>query len=415
MFTGMMHDFRIVGFSQEEIDKQLIERGEEFEADVSTALPERKLAFVLSALIAAYCLFTAPRGTCFGSRLGVTLVVCAVVWLLSSISWSVSPGETARELVRVVVYLALCVGLVKKFAPLELVMMLMVVSVLSIATAVWYEVFVGSYEFVDEVYRLNGSMHPNSLSRFSVYIAVPAAAFMVLSTKHRLSWGVLLLVSFVIIQLTACRTSLGSALAGIVAMAVVYLGARRFVVPAFAGVAALGLLLMLIGIGGQSAQDSAGGAIAMGRTESVSSMTGRLPLWGALIERVSDRPLVGFGYGAFWDTRMIASVHRQIGWYAGHSHNCYMELLVNLGVIGLAIFICLGVHSLRRCVDLTQSTRELAYPILGGLLAASFVNGITEVGCVLPREHAIFTGIYVLAALRLPTHEYRIADDRGTS
>ncbi len=413
MFCGMMHDFRSVGFTQEMIDKELIERRDDLAADVNTALIERKLAFVLAAAIAAFCWISPGRNYRWHSPTGAVLIACGLSWMMASYFWSDSRPETAKELLRVGVYSALCFGLVRRFPPLELVFLLIVASLLSIAVAVFCEVYVGSSDFVDEVYRLNGSMHPNSLSRFAVYTAIPAAAFALFTNQYRLFWITLLLGSFVIIQLTACRTSLGSAVVGIVALAALHLGWKRFVMTSAVGTAFLGLLLLVIGVGGQSMARSAGDTVAMGRSESVSSLTGRLPLWNALLERAEQHPLVGYGYGAFWNSEKIASIHRQIGWYAGHSHNCYVELLVNIGAIGLLLFLAIGVFAFYRCVLLTNQTGEIVYPILGGLLAASFMNGLTEVGCVLPREHAIFSGLFLLATMRSPVNEFSIAPQTG--
>src|SRR3546814_8434536 len=60
---------------------------------------------------------------------------------------------------------------------------------------------------------------------------------------------------------------------------------------------------------GSSAQD----AVLLGREDPGSgdptSLTGRVPLWGVLIEHyVSERPLLGYGFQGFWTPRHIVEV-----------------------------------------------------------------------------------------------------------
>ncbi len=77
---------------------------------------------------------------------------------------------------------------------------------------------------------------------------------------------------------------------------------------------------------------------ALGRS---SSLTGRVPLWEALIPMIQSRPWLGYGYGSFWlGNRWPSSViWNQIGWYPFHAHNGFLEILIDLGLVGLAFFL----------------------------------------------------------------------------
>lgn len=66
-----------------------------------------------------------------------------------------------------------------------------------------------------------------------------------------------------------------------------------------------------------------------------AGMSGRFPLWEQVIYFIGQRPLLGYGYEAFWatdaiETRMIAAVIRYTPFY---SHNGLLEILLTGGVV----------------------------------------------------------------------------------
>jgi O-antigen ligase len=72
-----------------------------------------------------------------------------------------------------------------------------------------------------------------------------------------------------------------------------------------------------------------------------SDLTGRLPLWNALIPFIRSRFLLGYGYGeAFWKVKAYTQVvWAAAGWKAPFSHNGFIEVLVGTGIVGLVVWI----------------------------------------------------------------------------
>lgn len=68
---------------------------------------------------------------------------------------------------------------------------------------------------------------------------------------------------------------------------------------------------------------------AVGRDQS---LTGRVDTWAKVIPYVWDKPFWGCGYGAFLTDSMIET----IGAY--HVHNGYLDIILNIGFIGLGFF-----------------------------------------------------------------------------
>lgn len=77
----------------------------------------------------------------------------------------------------------------------------------------------------------------------------------------------------------------------------------------------------------------------LGKNET---LTGRTLIWFMIYMAILNKPLLGYGYGAFWnssDNIESFKILEDAGWNVTHSHNGFLELAVNLGVFGLCIFI----------------------------------------------------------------------------
>jgi exopolysaccharide production protein ExoQ len=139
-------------------------------------------------------------------------------------------------------------------------------------------------------------------------------------------------------------------------------------------------------------------AEAMGRDPS---LTGRTELWAASALIGLERPLLGFGYNAFWlgTEGQSADVWRIVGWAAPSAHNGLLETWLDLGAIGVA----LAVFSFGSCVrKALQSIRiapdwEYAWPLL--FLVFLFVLNLTE--SVFLEGNSIYWFLYVVVALDL--------------
>ncbi len=72
------------------------------------------------------------------------------------------------------------------------------------------------------------------------------------------------------------------------------------------------------------------------------TLSGRTEIWGALITKIEERPLLGYGYLGFW--RGIYGESAYIGKVFGstylppHSHNGFFELTLAFGLLGLGVF-----------------------------------------------------------------------------
>ncbi|HMU04368.1 MAG TPA: O-antigen ligase family protein [Saprospiraceae bacterium] len=110
------------------------------------------------------------------------------------------------------------------------------------------------------------------------------------------------------------------------------------------------------------------------RLEEVMSMTGRLPFWQALIsEGLPREPLLGFGFMRIDYKEFFQSTHT----YPGKmTHNTFMQVLMNLGFVGLTLVIFQMIFTLR---GIFRENKEIKLMLLGMLIPV-IINSFTEFG-----------------------------------
>ncbi len=112
-----------------------------------------------------------------------------------------------------------------------------------------------------------------------------------------------------------------------------------------------------------------------GGMDEVMTMTGRLPFWTALInEAFPKEPWLGFGFMRIYYTDTFQSVHT----YAGHmTHNTFMQVLMNLGIIGFTIVLFQMTFTIRGFARTEDKEKKL---MLMGILIPVMINSFTEFG-----------------------------------
>lgn len=115
--------------------------------------------------------------------------------------------------------------------------------------------------------------------------------------------------------------------------------------------------------------------VKQGGLEEVLSMTGRLPFWHALLtEGLPREPLLGYGFMRISYGEYFQSVHT---YAAQMAHNTFIQVLMNLGLVGFTIVV-LQLASTIRAFVLAPSPQ---LRLLGvGLLIPILINSFTEFG-----------------------------------
>jgi len=133
-------------------------------------------------------------------------------------------------------------------------------------------------------------------------------------------------------------------------------------------------------------------------------LTGRVPLWILSSAVALQRPWFGFGYEAFWlpNQTFTRRIWYVLAWNAPHAHNGFLELWLELGLCGVALF--LGVFSYYIAKAFRFSYRNSFHPAaLWPLmfLLFLFVGNLTESSFL--AGNSIYFILYVAAASMLST------------
>lgn len=127
-----------------------------------------------------------------------------------------------------------------------------------------------------------------------------------------------------------------------------------------------------------------------------STLTGRTQLWGLILNSISRRPLLGYGYNGFWlglrgeSLTIIAAS----GWIVPHAHNGLLDVLLGLGVVGGIVFLT----SFARLLTMLVRDAGRSGATLDVLWPASFIALLVVVNStesLLLSSNSIFWLLYV--------------------
>ena len=118
-----------------------------------------------------------------------------------------------------------------------------------------------------------------------------------------------------------------------------------------------------------------------------SDLTGRDEIWAGTWAAAQDRLLFGHGFGVFWsvDSPQRAALRRLVGWNVAGPHQGVLEVITELGLFGLVLFVALvmvvGARLAGRVMDGSVTRSHLAG---AGLLLAVIVSSVSEATLVVP-------------------------------
>ena len=110
------------------------------------------------------------------------------------------------------------------------------------------------------------------------------------------------------------------------------------------------------------------------------TLTGRTDLWSYVTGNIAQRPILGWGFAAFWTSDNIAAgeISTLLGWGVPEAHNGILEMMLEVGIVGTFLFLSLWVRHVYLAIQCCRApARELGVSSLlccGGIVLV----GITE-------------------------------------
>jgi exopolysaccharide production protein ExoQ len=87
------------------------------------------------------------------------------------------------------------------------------------------------------------------------------------------------------------------------------------------------------------------------------TLTGRTDIWTYAIDKILERPWLGYGFAGFWHGLDGESsyVVRAVRWATPNAHNGYLDFILQLGMIGFTLFLLVFWTTLLRTLTLIIS------------------------------------------------------------
>ncbi|HEY4354137.1 MAG TPA: O-antigen ligase family protein [Acidobacteriaceae bacterium] len=303
----------------------------------------RQLAMPVIALAAAYLLWRLPKRGRFGSRL-MPIAIMYVGWALLSASWSTDPSITIKRLVVFSINCFFAYTVARIFTVVEMSLFGFaqtgIVGLMSLYVDLFHE---HNFAPFDPDYRFNGVMTAN-YQAMNLVVCMVCALTLLQRRPHWIKWiAPTIALGLGLVYLT--RSRLGAVL-GLIMLTIIGLRiakkqlqphARAMLVVASLTIVVPGLIYAV----GRNGEQAAQSAFMMGRTdtENTSNLSNRAPLWAELMDSVRDRPIIGYGYEAFWTPARVERISADQGWMVPHAHDTYLDQTLSLGVVGMLLYV----------------------------------------------------------------------------
>ncbi len=137
---------------------------------------------------------------------------------------------------------------------------------------------------------------------------------------------------------------------------------------------------------------------AVGKDPTLSQRT---EIWSAIMTSIAKQPFLGYGYIAFWNGMHGESfnIFMAVHWLQGQAQNGFLDLWLQLGIVGLALFLIgLGqsFKNMRSCIRLGLGKQGMWY---FAVIVFSVLYNLDESYLAAPRDLCWL--LYVLACVGL--------------
>lgn len=386
-----MVDYWIVGNTQKQI--------------AVTATTGNTLPQIMWSVFYLYVIFRAIQ-----NRTAVIRKIQSHKWMLwlpllafASFAWSAEPLTAIRRSFALVLTYLFGIYIAIKFSIREQLVLIGSVLVLAALGSYVAEVFFpGALPPIDGlVGPWNGLfLDKNMLGQRMLFGAIVLACLLVIQRRHRLLIfpGIGLCLGLVLLSRSATGVVVG------------FIAFACFVVlRTFPGRTKAGFLWIFVVIGliiTASMVVSANTSQLLEGLGKSSNLTGRTLIWKYSMLSAAKRPILGYGYSTFWHVNSESKYIRDM--LPNHfdtpgAHNSYLDIMLQLGLVGLVIFVITFIIVLKRSANQYFSRRNVEgiWPLM--LMIFFIVTGFDE--SFVLTNNTLYWFVFVAAAFA--TYEER--------
>lgn len=391
LFVAFPYDIRQSQQESGSVEAQL----NEMSGLVEKGRPERRASLLALGVIALLALRRGSENSVRLNRWTSLVAVGFLAWIAASLGWSDDPFLSLKRMIAAFIMCALALALARGFSKEELLLFSVLTLGLAVAIGVISELWLGTFRPLDPDYRFGGELHPNVMAYHCSLLALALLACARTVPRLRwVCWGTALLAVGLLL-LTKSRTGLAGFV--IATGVVVALSASRR--TKLVWLSALGCLISGLLIIEPEFPLWLGRAMSMGRADSdLSTLTGRTSLWRVVWDVGMQRPLTGFGYGAFWSWGHILEIAQTLNWLPTQAHSSVLEVTLNVGIVGLTTYLLLHAGVLAHALKRVRTDRGSVFALfIVAVLINMHMNGLTEI--ILFRENLGVLIFLIMTAL----------------
>lgn len=360
-----------------------------------------RLIFLMLASIAFFLIIPNWKRVLFFLEQEKTILILILISILS-VSWSFAPDITLRRSIGLVATTTLGVFFGTRFSLRQQVRLLACTFGVAIVLSFVFGLLLPQYGVMSGLH--NGAWrgiytHKNVLGKIMVLSASIFWLLSVHSSVHKaanrfvLNAG--LVLSFSLIFLSGSVSSLISAifLVGITSLLKTLRWNYKVAISGISlslAAVALAYIWMLTNLG-----------VFLNSFGKDTTLSGRTELWAVVLGTIGKHPWLGYGYSGFWlgEGSEAANVWRAVQWEAPNAHNGFLDLWLELGLLGLLIFLFGFLSVLIKGMKWFQlsQTAEGAWPLI--FFAYTIVSNVSESSLFGP--NSFFWVLYIGVSLGL--------------
>jgi exopolysaccharide production protein ExoQ len=328
-----------------------------------------------------------------------------------SVFWSAAPGVTARAGLQYLSHIVCALIAARTVSVRTLTLGVLT----GVCLVVLYSLAFGGYHYdpLDGNYSFVGAFSSKNLLGFfsSLGIYFGFAALYIL--RERGLWALLALVTFGLAGYALVASQSATSIIATAATLAMLVGVRALLMFAprtrktfFLVVLVAGLFVVFVGL-------NAGGVdLLLGAFGKDSTLTGRTYLWGEGLAAWGQAPTFGVGYQAYWVQGFSEAERLWEEFYIGsrsgfHFHNTYIEVLVELGVVGLLLLALVLLRTLvGHLLRLLDDADNVSSHVMLGLTVMLAVRSFFEVDVIHPYAVGSFM-LYYAAGLAASSQTVR--------
>jgi exopolysaccharide production protein ExoQ len=355
------------------------------------------ISFVLLVLRYKSALYALSKDRFISTLLGVSLL---------SILWSVVPSVTIVRNVALIGSSLFGLYLASRYSLKEQLQLLAWSFGIAIALSLIFVVILPKYGIMAGTHsgKWRGIFtHKNVLGKSMILSSIIFLLTALSERKHKiLLWSGLGLSVLLLLM-----SNSSSSLINFVIIAVVFFAVKVMRLPYPVMVPAI-FLLAIVGILTNIWLLNNTASI-LGSFGKDASLTGRVDLWPAVLDKIWQRPWLGYGFSGFWGRDWdseSAYIWTVTGWTPPNSHNGLLDLWIDLGLLGLCVFLVGFLVSVIQGLAWVRSskTADAFWPIL--YIVYFWLSNQTESALLVQNE--IYWLLYVTVVLSLSSLKDRM-------